>query len=104
MLTAVTEQARVAVEGSIAVVKLQALAVSVDVRGKGGRVADEALADALGCSVELASASRASEVVIIGWVHPRNGPSRELLARASFGLRGDAPGGLEEWALMVDVT
>jgi len=103
-LAAVTEQARVVVEGSISVVKLQALAVSAEVRGQGGRVADDALDDALSCSVELASASAAAEVLVIGWVDPRNRPSRELLARAGFGLRGDAPGGLEEWVVMVKVT
>jgi hypothetical protein len=48
MLTAVSEQVRVTVDGTITVVKLQALAVSVEVRGQGGRVADEALDQAGG--------------------------------------------------------
>ena len=104
ILIAVTEQARLVVERSIAVVKLQALAVSVEARGQGGRIADEALDDALSCSMELAAALAAVEVLVIGWVDPQNRPSKELLTRGGFGFRGDAPGGLEEWVVTIDVN
>jgi len=101
-LMGVSEQVRIETVGSIAVVKLQALAISVDARGQGGQVADLTLADALIRSADLAHETGASEALVIGWVDPRNQASKGLLTRAGFNRRGNAPGGLEDWAIVIE--
>ena len=42
--------------------------------------------------------------VVVGWVDPRNNPTKLLNQRAGFTLRRITPAGLEEWTIMLDLS
>ena len=85
------------------VIKIQAIAIAVRLRGEGGTHADEALDVALEAAAERGQRSGCGTVTVVGWVQPRNTPAREMNRRAGFTCLGYTPGGLEEWALTINL-
>jgi hypothetical protein len=90
-------------QGTSEIVKIQAIAVSVRHRGQGGAHADAALAAGLDLAGVRARVAGFGQVIVVGWVHPRNQPSQLLCRRAGFALRRDTRDGLQEWVLLLDV-
>jgi hypothetical protein len=78
-------------------IKIQVLAVAVRYRGTEGAYADEAVDVALETAVERGRKSGLDEVIIVGWIHPRNHPARRLNQRTGFVCHGTTPAGLESW-------
>jgi hypothetical protein len=89
-------------QGDAAVIKIQAIAVSVRLRGQGGVYADEAMQVALEVAGNRAQNARIDSVLLVGWVDPHNIASKRLNQRAGFAQRRITPGGLEEWVLKLD--
>jgi hypothetical protein len=90
-------------QGTAAVVKIRAIAISVRYRGKGGSHADEALAVALDIAGDRARATGCEAVIAVAWIHPRNQPSQLLCQRAGLVRRRDVQDGLQEWAVQLDL-
>lgn len=63
---------------------IHAIAVSLDRRRQGGRLADETLAVALDHVVERALGHGVSHCQILAQIHRRNRPSQELFRRTGF--------------------
>jgi len=100
-LAAVGAFALLDVESGMAIVKLQALAVSLDLRGQGGATANAALRHLLDCSFQMGRAAGAAETLVIGWIDPRNRPSSALAERHGFTNHGTTSGGFEDWRLLL---
>lgn len=90
-------------QGDSSVIKIQAIAVAVRHRGQGGSHGDEALQIALETAAQRGRRAGKDEVIMVGWVDPRNTPSEHLNERAGFTLRRITPAGLQEWVLVIDV-
>jgi hypothetical protein len=90
-------------QGDASVIKIQAIAVAARHRGQSSAHADEALYVALEAAAQRALKSRHEKTVVVGWVDPRNNPSRLMNQRAGFTLRRITATGLEEWVLVLDV-
>jgi GNAT superfamily N-acetyltransferase len=86
------------------IIKLQAIALATRYRGQGGAHGDEALDVALEAAAEHAQRMGIDEVLVVGWVHPRNDASKLLNQRAGFTHRRNTPAGLEEWVLLLDLS
>lgn len=90
-------------QGDASVIKIQAIAVAARHRGQGGAHGDEALNVALEAAAQRGRRIGRDEVVVVGWVDPRNNPSKFLNQRAGFAQRRITPAGLEEWAIVLDL-
>jgi hypothetical protein len=90
-------------QGDASVIKIQAIAVAVRYRGQGGAHGDEALNVALESAAQRARGIGSDQVVVVGWVDPRNDASKFLNQRAGFALRRITSAGLEEWAIVLDL-
>jgi GNAT superfamily N-acetyltransferase len=84
-------------------IKIQAIAVATRYRGQGGACGDEALQVALEATAERGRNAGIGEVLVVGWVDPRNNASKLLNQRAGFTYRRNTPDGLEEWALLLNL-
>jgi hypothetical protein len=85
-------------------VKLQAIAIATRYRGQGGAYADQALQTTLEAIAARVSRDGLEAFRAVGWIHPRNKASKLMCQRAGLTYLGEAPGGLEEWGLMVELT
>jgi hypothetical protein len=83
--------------------KIQAIAVSIHYRGRGGAHGDEAMDVALETAAERGRKSGADTVLVVGWIDPRNYASKRLNQRAGFAHRRNTPFGLEEWVLALEI-
>jgi GNAT superfamily N-acetyltransferase len=90
-------------QGDAGVIKIQAIAVASRHRGQGSAQADEALRVALEVAAERGHRSGCRRTIVVGWVDPRNNPSRLMNQRAGFALRRITPAGLEEWVIVLDL-
>lgn len=98
-LTTVGEVCLLRVVDGLAALKMTGIAIDVEHRGLGGRLADSALQDLLQSSGELAMAGGASEMIVIAWVDPRNGPSQRMLERNGFRFRSSVADDIDDWVL-----
>lgn len=89
-------------QGDADVIKIQAIAVAARYRGQGGAHGDEALDVAIQAAAQRGRRTGKHEIVLVGWVDPRNTPSKLLNQRAGFTLRRITPAGLEEWVIVLD--
>jgi hypothetical protein len=90
-------------QGDASVIKIQGIAVAVRHRGQGGAHGDEALNVALQAAAQRGRRIGRDEIVVVGWVDPRNNPSKLLNQRAGFTLRRITLAGLEEWVIVLDL-
>lgn len=91
-------------QGDASVIKIQAIAAAVRCRGQGGAYGDEALSVALEAAAQRGRRIGRDEIVVVGWVDPRNNPGKLLNQRAGFTMRRITPVGLEEWVMVLRVT
>jgi hypothetical protein len=89
--------------GGPAIVKLQAIAVATRCRGRGGKYADEALQVTLDAIGARARNGGLTKFIAVGWIDPRNHPSKLMCQRAGFAHLGSTPQGLEEWGMAIDL-
>lgn len=89
-------------QGDASVIKIQAIAVATRYRGQGGMHGDEALNVALEAAAQRGRKAGRDKIVVVGWVDPRNNPSKLLNLRAGFTQRRITPSGLEEWVIALD--
>jgi len=90
-------------QGEASIIKIQAIAVAARYRGRDGAHGDEALTAALEGAALRGRRNGMTEIVVVGWVDPRNNPSKFLNQRAGFSLRRITQAGLEEWVIMLDL-
>jgi hypothetical protein len=81
-------------------VRLQAVAIARQFRGLRGEAADEAMHEALLQSIVLGPAGASEGTVVSALIDVRNEPSRRMLQRHKFALRGTIDGQLEEWVVL----
>ena len=104
LLRAMFVLSRQPVYEGVGYVKLQAIAVSLEDRRKGGLLADQTLTRALVHCFNLAAAEDVDRVRVVAWVDPQNEPSKRMLHRAGFGLVKLVGAGLEDWQLELHAT
>lgn len=88
---------------AIAIVKIQAIAVSLTVRGGDGTIADAAMTEALSQATRLSAAAGYRRTIVVAWVDERNLESQRLLGRSGFARFRRISEELFEWALVVVV-
>ncbi len=88
---------------AIAIVKIQAIAVSLTVRGGDGTIADAAMTEALSQATRLSAAAGYGRTIVVAWVDERNLESQRLLGRSGFARFRRISEELFEWALVVVV-
>lgn len=91
-------------QADASVVKIQAVAIAVRHRGVGGSCSTEAMDVSLEAAGERARKQGFDSVAVVGWVDPRNEASKRMNQRAGLSLRRMTPGGLEEWAVVLDLA
>jgi hypothetical protein len=94
----------IADQADASVVKIQAIAIASRYRGMGGPHSAEVMEVTLEAAAERARKQGHNTVVVVGWVDPRNTPSKRMNQRAGLSLRRITPGGLEEWVAAIDLA
>jgi RimJ/RimL family protein N-acetyltransferase len=103
-LCAVIAMSRQKSSGEIGYVKLQAVAISLDERGKGGILANEVIDVSLREAFKFALEQELHRVRVVAFVDQRNTPSQLMLERAGFvgQFVPNNGNGYDEW--IVEVT
>jgi hypothetical protein len=83
---------------------IAAVAVTTHLRGKGGAIADEALAVICEVACERAASDGGEFALVTGKIHNENRPSEALVVRSGFEPYSVPQGDYQLWAIRLPLT